>query len=69
VSNNVLNLPLATGTVVGLVKGTDPDSENSINKISIHNDGSMEVNSLSTDKLVAGTEILIFNGNYQDYFD
>ncbi len=69
VKNNTLNLPLASGAVIGLVKGTDPNSENSINKISVKNDGTMEVNSLSTDKLVAGHEILIFNGNYEDYFN
>lgn len=68
-SNNILNLPLASGTVIGLVKGTDPNSENSVNKISIHDDGTMEVNSLSTDKLVAGEEILVFNSNYENYFN
>ena len=68
-TENVLKLPLASGEVVGLVKSTPADSENSINKISVHNDGTMEVNSLSSDKLVAGKETLIFNSNHNDYFN
>lgn len=66
-TENVLKLPLATGEVLGLVKSTPANSENSINKISVNNDGSMEVNSLSSDKLVAGEETLIFNSNHSDY--
>lgn len=68
-TENVLKLPLATGEVLGLVKSTPANSENSINKISVNNDGSMEVNSLSSDKLVAGEEVLIFNSNYKNYFN
>lgn len=67
-TENVLKLPLATGEVLGLVKSTPANSENSINKISVNSDGSMEVNALSSDKLVAGEETLIFNGNYENYF-
>lgn len=59
--NNVLNLPLASGDVIGLVKGTLVDSENSVNKISINNDGTMEVISLSTDKLDQGEKTLILD--------
>lgn len=76
-TENVLKLPLplATGEVLGLVKSTPADSENSINKISVNSDGSMEVNALSgdkitalsSDKLVAGKETLIFNSNHNDY--
>lgn len=29
----------------------------------------MEVNSLSSDKLVSGEEVLIFNSNYEKYFN
>lgn len=68
-TENVLKLPLATGEVLGLVKSTPANSENSINKISVNDDGSMEVNSLSSDKLVAGEEVLIFNSNYENYFN
>ena len=68
-SENVLKLPLASGEVVGLVKSTPANSENSINKISVHNDGTMEINSLSSDKLIAGEETLIFNSNHNDYFN
>ena len=60
-TENVLKLPLATGEVLGLVKSTPANSENSINKISVNNDGTMEINALSSDKLVAGEETLIFN--------
>lgn len=67
-TENVLKLPLATGEVLGLVKSTPANSENSINKISVNNDGTMEINALSSDKLVAGEETLIFNGNYENYF-
>lgn len=68
-TENVLKLPLATGEVLGLVKSTPANSENSINKISVNNDGSMEINSLSSDKLIAGEEVLIFNSNYENYFN
>lgn len=66
-TENVLKLPLATGEVLGLVKSTPANSENSINKISVNIDGSMEVNSLSSDKLIAGEEVLIFNSNHSNY--
>ena len=59
--NNVLNLPLASGDIIGLVKGTLVNSENSANKISINTDGTMEVISLSTDKLINGDEELILD--------
>lgn len=59
--NNVLNLPLASGDIIGLVKGTLVNSENSVNKISINTDGTMEVISLSTDKLINGDEELILD--------
>ena len=59
--NNVLNLPLASGDIIGLVKGTLVNSENSVNKISINTDGTMEVISLSTDKLTNGSEELILD--------
>lgn len=61
IKNNILNLPLASGDVIGLVKGTPADSENSTNKISINSDGTMEVISLSTDKLEQGEETLILD--------
>ena len=60
-NENVLKLPLATGEVLGLVKSTPANSENSINKSSVNDDGTMEINALSSDKLIAGKETLIFN--------
>lgn len=59
--NNVLNLPLASGDIIGLVRGTPINSENSVNKISINTDGTMEVISLSADKLINGNEELILD--------
>ena len=60
--NNVLDLPLASGDVVGLVMAKMPtDSANSVNSISINNEGYLEVNSLSTDKLIQGDYTLILD--------
>ncbi len=58
-TENVLKLPLATGEVLGLVKSTPANSENSINKISVHKDGTMEINSLHIDKLVWDGELVL----------
>ena len=58
-NNSVLKLPLASGEVVGLVKSTPANSENSVNKISVHKDGTMEVNSLHIDKLVWDGELIL----------
>jgi hypothetical protein len=60
-TGNTINLPLASNQGAGLVKGTLINSENSINKISINDDGTMEVVSLSSDKLIPGDETLIFD--------
>lgn len=51
--NNSLNLPLASGDVVGLVMAKVPNEPiNSVNSISINNEtGYLEVNSLSINKL------------------
>ena len=51
--NGALNLPLASGDVVGLIMAKIPaDPENSVNSISINNEtGYLEVNSLSVNKL------------------
>ena len=51
--NGTLNLPLASGDVVGLIMAKIPaDPENSVNSISISNEtGYLEVNSLNVDKL------------------
>lgn len=59
VKNNALNLPLATETMVGLVKGATPDSKN---KISINEDGTMTVNEISLAKIVQEDgEVLILD--------
>lgn len=61
--NGELNLPLASGDVVGLVMAKVPNEPiNSVNSISINDEtGYLEVNSLSTDKLVQGEDTLILN--------
>ena len=52
--NGELNLPLASGDVVGLVMAKIPNKPiNSVNSISINNEtGYLEVNSLSVNKLI-----------------
>lgn len=62
--NNILELQIGTGDIIG----TPADSEDAMNKISINEDRTMEVNTLSSDKLVSGEEVLIFNSNYEKYF-
>ena len=56
--NGKLNLPLASGDVVGLVMAKIPnESINSVNSISINNKtGYLEVNSLSVNKLIQEEE-------------
>lgn len=62
--NNILKLPLASGDIIGLVKGTLVNSENSENKISINDDGTMEVISLNINKLSQNDDdMLILNCN------
>ena len=56
--NGKLNLPLASGDVVGLVMAKIPNEPiNSVNSISINNEtGYLEVNSLSVNKLIQEEE-------------
>lgn len=56
--NGELNLPLASGDVVGLVMAKVPNKPiNSVNSISINNEtGYLEVNSLSVNKLIQEKE-------------
>ena len=59
VKSNTLDLPLASGTMVGLVKGADPDSKN---KVSINEDGTMTVNNISLSKVIQEDgEVLYLN--------
>lgn len=57
-ANGKLNLPLASGDVVGLVMAKIPNEPiNSVNSISINNKtGYLEVNSLSVNKLIQEEE-------------
>lgn len=57
VTNKGVNIPIATDTLLGVVKGSAK-----INEIAVAADGTMSVNSLSTDKLEQGTDTLIWNG-------
>ena len=62
IKDNVLNLPMASGDVIGLVMAKMPsDSAVSVNSISINEGGYLEVGSLSTDKLVQGEYTLILD--------
>ena len=63
-AEGVVTIPLATATVLGLVKGSSSTEEN---KVAIEADGTMTVNSVNVNKLVqtAGDE-LILNGGSAD---
>lgn len=62
IKDNILNLPMASSDVIGLVMAKMPsDSIDSVNSISINENGYLEVNSLSTDKLVQGEDTLILD--------
>lgn len=52
-----VNIPMASATVLGVVKGAAD-----ANKVAIEADGTMSVNSVSTDKLIQGSEELILDG-------
>ena len=58
ISNKGVSIPTATATLLGLVKGSTDE-----NKVSVGNDGIMEVNSLNVNKLVQTTgEFLVVDG-------
>ena len=52
-------LPVATTEALGGVKSSDTDE---VNKVSVEEDGTMTVNSISTDNLVQGIATLVLNG-------
>ena len=54
VVNNVLQLPMASGDIVGLVKGVSESAseEEKENKITINEDGTMSVYTLNVNRLV-----------------
>lgn len=57
VSGKTVTLPGATASALGLVKGSTVN-----NGVSINADFTMTVNNITTDKLVQGTDTLIWNG-------
>lgn len=57
VSGKTVTLPGATASALGLVKGSTAN-----NGVSINADFTMTVNNITTDKLVQGTDTLIWNG-------
>lgn len=57
VSNHSVMLPGATASALGLVKGSTAN-----NGVTINADFTMTVNNITTDKLVQGTDTLIWNG-------
>lgn len=54
ITNKDVNIPIAAAAALGVVK-----SSSASDKIVVGNDGTMEVNSLSTDKLTQGTNTLV----------
>ena len=54
ITNKGVTVPTATSSILGLVKGSSAGNE-----VAVGNDGTMEVNSLSTDKLTQGTNTLV----------
>ncbi len=54
ITSKGVTIPTATASVQGTVKGSTAG-----NKVAVGNDGTMEVNSLSTDKLTQGTNTLV----------
>lgn len=57
VTNKGVNIPIATDTLLGVVK-----SSAKINEIAVGADGVMSVNTISTDKLEQGSDTIVWNG-------
>ena len=57
VTNKGVNIPIATDTLLGVVK-----SSTKINEIAVGADGVMSVNTVSTDKLEQGSDTIVWNG-------
>ena len=57
VTDKGVNIPIATASALGVVKSTDAD-----NGIAVDVDGGMSVNKLSTDKLIQGSDTIVWNG-------
>ena len=57
VTDKGVNIPIATGTLLGVVK-----SSAKINEIAVGADGVMSVNTVSTDKLEQGSDTIVWNG-------
>lgn len=58
ITDKAVNIPVATGTLLGVVMGSDAE-----NKISVAEDGTMEINSVNVNKLVqTDGEFVVLNG-------
>ena len=58
IDNKSVNIPIATNTILGIVLSSSAD-----NKVSVLNDGTMEVNSINVNKLVqTDGDTLVLNG-------
>lgn len=57
VTDKSVNIPIATDTLLGVVK-----SSAKINEIAVGADGVMSVNTVSTDKLEQGSDTIVWNG-------
>ena len=57
VTNKGVNIPIATDTLLGVVKGSAK-----INEIAVGANGVMSINTISTDKLEQGSDTIVWNG-------
>ncbi len=68
-NNSIVNLPLATNTAPGLIKGVAPvysgDEITNPNTVSINENGELEVNAINVSKLVQSEdeELILFGGS------
>lgn len=69
VTDHTLSLPLASDTVVGLVRGIANDDVDKENKIIVNEDGTMSVYSLNVNKLVQSPEDDMVIGDVRDLID
>jgi len=58
ITDKAVNIPVASGTLLGVVKSSDAE-----NGVTVNADGTMTVNAISASKLVqAEGEVLVLNG-------
>ena len=71
-TSNIIDIPVATATALGLIKGTEAEVDEygvvtNPNTVAVKTTGELEVNAISTDKLVQGEyELILFGGSAAD---